>query len=73
MIADILGILTGEREGKQNGSLELVDQLMEIIINIRQQARRNKDWSTADTIRDQLGTIGVVLEDSAQGVRWRRR
>lgn len=73
LIADILGILTGEREGKQNGSLELVDQLMEIIINIRQQARRNKDWSTADTIRDQLGTIGVVLEDSAQGVRWRRR
>lgn len=73
LIADILGILTAEREGKQNGSLELVDQLMEIIINIRQQARQNKDWSTADTIRDQLGTIGVVLEDSPQGVRWRRR
>lgn len=73
LIADILGILTSEREGSKESSLELVDQLMEVIITIRQQARQKKDWSTADAIRDQLGAAGIVLEDSPQGVRWRRR
>ena len=72
LIADILGILVAEREGKQ-GDAELTDQLMDIIIAIRQQAREKKDWATSDAIRDQLGDIGVMLEDSPQGGRWKKR
>ena len=72
LIADILGILVVEREGKQCDA-ELTDQLMDIIIAFRQQAREKKDWATSDAIRDQLGGIGVVLEDSPQGVRWKKR
>lgn len=45
---------------------------MELIINLRQTARSNKDWSTADKIRDELGNIGITLEDSPSGVRWKR-
>lgn len=50
----------------------LAEQLMELIIGIRQTARKNKDWATADTIRDQLKHIGIVLEDGPDGVRWKR-
>lgn len=73
LIADILGILTAEREGKVQGDNGLAEQLMDIIIAIRQQARQKKDWPLADSIRDQLGAVGIVLEDSQQGVRWKKR
>ena len=73
LIADILGILTPEREGKVQGDNGLAEQLMDIIIAIRQQARQKKDWPLADSIRDQLSAAGIVLEDSPQGVRWKKR
>lgn len=73
MMADILGILVKEREGKQEGDAELVEELMTLIIEMRQQARQKKDWAAADSIRDRLGHIGIVLEDSPQGVRWKKR
>lgn len=72
-MAGIIGILSREKEGKVAGGDELVGQLMDIIIEIRQQARKNKDWATADKIRDNLGAIGIILEDSPQGVRWKKR
>lgn len=50
----------------------LVDRLMDIIINIRQEARKNKDWATADAIRDNLKDIGVLMEDTPHGVRWKK-
>ncbi len=71
-MADILGILRQECQTK-TAENDLTEQLMKIIIDIRQQARQNKDWTTADYLRDQLATIGVVLEDSRQGVRWKQR
>jgi cysteinyl-tRNA synthetase len=43
----------------------------EELINRREDARKNKDWKTADQIRDQLKTMGIVIEDTAQGIRWR--
>jgi len=73
LIADILGILVLERDGKLEEQEGLVDQLMEIIIELRQQARQKKDWAMADAVRDRLGSIGIILEDSPQGVRWKKR
>lgn len=72
-MADILGLLTEEREGKLSGADELVGQLMEIIIEIRQDARKKKDWAIADKIRDSLSAVGIIIEDSPQGARWKRR
>jgi cysteinyl-tRNA synthetase len=72
-MADILGILVQERAGTVEGGNELVPQLMDIIIEIRQTARKNKDWATSDRIRDSLGAVGIILEDSPQGVRWKKR
>jgi cysteinyl-tRNA synthetase len=41
------------------------------LIAKREEARKAKDWKTADQIRQQLRSMGVVIEDTAQGVRWR--
>ena len=72
-MADVLGILVNERSGKMDGADELVDQLMGIIIEIRQEARKKKDWATADKIRDSLSAINIIIEDSPQGARWKKR
>jgi cysteinyl-tRNA synthetase len=45
--------------------------VLEIIARLRQEARQRKDYAAADAIRDALGAAGVVLEDTAQGVRWK--
>jgi cysteinyl-tRNA synthetase len=43
---------------------------MDLLLEIRQNARKNKDWATADLIRDRIKDIGIVLEDTPDGVRW---
>jgi cysteinyl-tRNA synthetase len=72
-MAEVLGLLVNERQGKLDGADMLVNQLMDIIIDIRQEARKKKDWATADKIRDSLGAAGIVIEDSPQGARWKKR
>ena len=68
-MADIIGILKDDDNSADDG---LVDNLMNLIIDIRQNARKNKDWATADKIRDELKNIGITLEDSPTGVRWKK-
>lgn len=51
----------------------LLDEEVERLIAERAQARKDKNWSRADEIRDQLAAQGIVLEDTAQGMRWRRK
>jgi cysteinyl-tRNA synthetase len=41
------------------------------LIAKREEARKDKDWKTADALRQQLKTMGIIIEDTAQGVRWR--
>ena len=50
----------------------LTDKLMNIIIGLRQDARKEKNWAMADRIRDELKEAGVVLEDTKNGVRWKK-
>ena len=65
----MLGCLLPQEETKDDG---LADALMDLILTIRQQARKNKDWATADAIRDKLKELGIVIEDTAQGARWKK-
>jgi cysteinyl-tRNA synthetase len=67
---DILGVIPGElpQEGGETG---LDAALMDILIDLRATARKNKDWATADTIRDRLAEAGVALEDRPEGTTWR--
>ena len=68
-MAEIIGILEADT-AKQDD--EIAGKLMEIIIGIRQDARKEKNWAVADRIRDELKKAGIVLEDTPQGVRWKK-
>lgn len=51
---------------------ELLDEDIESLIQEREQARKNKAFDVADRIRDELKDQGIILEDTPQGVRWKR-
>ena len=51
---------------------QLLDADIEAMIEERQQARRSRNFARSDEIRDQLAEMGIVLEDTKDGVRWRR-
>lgn len=65
LLCDILGIRT-------NKEPELLDGDIEALIEERQAARKAKDFARADEIRDLLLEKGIVLEDTREGVRWKR-
>jgi cysteinyl-tRNA synthetase len=66
----VLGIIPDETAGS-GGSAEREEGLMRLLIALRAQARQNRDWATADQIRDQLKAVGIVLEDRPDGTIWR--
>lgn len=51
---------------------QLLDEEIEQLITKRNEARKNRDFHTADRIRDQLKEMNIVLEDTPQGTRWKR-
>lgn len=67
----IMGLNIAEAEEKKEPVQEL-DSEVEELINQRQQARKEKNWKLADEIRDQLKGMGIILEDTPQGVKWKR-
>ncbi len=50
---------------------QTVKQLVELAIRWRQAARQRKDWTTSDAIRDDLKSIGIIIEDTPDGTVWR--
>lgn len=58
--------------GLQLQQEELLDEEIEALIQERNEARKNRDFARADSIRDQLKDMNIILEDTAQGIRWRR-
>lgn len=64
-LSDILGILQKREE-------QSLDKEIEDLINNRQEARKSKNWELADKIRNQLKEMGIIIEDTPQGVRWKR-
>ena len=68
MLDELTGVLGLSLEKAQ----ELLDADIEQWIEARETARKTRDFATADQIRDQLKEQGVILEDTPQGVRWKR-
>ncbi len=64
--------LTGVLGLVYNRKTETLDSDVESLIAARTEARKNKNWAEADRIRDELKAMGIVLEDTAQGVKWHR-
>lgn len=70
--AEIFDELTGVLGLVYNRKTEVLDQEIEELIAKRTEARKARDFKTADEIRDQLKEMGIVLEDTPQGVKWTR-
>ena len=64
-LTDVLGL----KVEKEN---EMLDEEIDSLIAQRQQARKDRDFKRADEIRDILLEKGIVLEDTREGVRWKR-
>ena len=64
-LCDVLGIITERKT-------EILDSEIEDLIARRTQARKNKDFALADKIRNDLLEKGIVLEDTREGVKWKR-
>ena len=64
-LCNILGLLEKQEH-------DLLDEEIEKLIQERQEARKAKNWALADQIRDSLKEKGIILEDTPQGVRWKR-
>lgn len=64
-LGGVLGLLSKQKNDN-------LDAEVEELINRRQQARKDKNWKLADEIRDTLKNMGIVLEDTPQGVKWKR-
>ena len=64
-MCDILGIITEKKA-------ELLDADIEQLIEERQAARKAKNFARADEIRNELLEKGIVLEDTREGVKWKR-
>jgi len=65
-LGGVLGLL---QERTQDA--DIVGGLVKLLDEVRQESRARKDYATSDKIRDRLKQLGVVVEDSAQGLRWK--
>jgi len=70
----ILGLKdeTAQPETEGNGD-NTVNGLMELILDLRKEARVNKDWPTSDRIRDALNSAGIAVKDTKEGSTWEKK
>jgi len=67
---EVLAILGGAP--KPDDEKSTVDALLELLMLVRDQSREKKDYVTSDIIRDNLGALGIVVEDTKAGSRWKK-
>lgn len=67
-IFEILGL----KNEVTTGDEKLTGDLVNIIINLRQEAKTNKDWAASDRIRSELNKIGIIIKDKKDGVEWEK-
>jgi cysteinyl-tRNA synthetase len=70
-LTSVLGLFRTAPATKTDGQGELAKGLMELVVELRADARKRKDFATADRIRTVLGELGITLEDRKDGTAWR--
>ena len=68
-VFNILGLKSESESGQNNN---LVNGLMELIIEMRKDARNKKEWATSDFIRDKLSDLQIQLKDGKDGTSWNK-
>ena len=67
---DVLGMKNVDSSADDN-SREAFGKAIDLLLNIRQQAKVNKDWATSDKIRNELTAIGFEIKDTKDGAEWK--
>ena len=65
-VNDVLGLVDDQADSDD------LDKLMEVVISLRNDAKKNKDYTTSDRIREGLNSIGIQLKDSKEGTLWNK-
>ena len=61
----MLGILTEEKNDSN-----MLDGVIQMLLNMRKEAKANKDFALSDKIRDDLSALGLKIKDSREGTTW---
>ncbi|HID75092.1 MAG TPA: cysteine--tRNA ligase, partial [Planctomycetaceae bacterium] len=69
-LAGTLGLFRQPPEEPQAPTDQLVNQLVDLLVQLRTEARQAKNYATADRIRDGLARLGIALEDRPGGTEW---
>lgn len=69
----IIGVLENNTQPAAERDAGLEDKLIETVVNLRQEARAAKNYAQADALRNALTGLGIALEDTPQGVRWKKQ
>jgi cysteinyl-tRNA synthetase len=65
---DLLGL--AQEEDQKSGESELLDSLVKLLLEQRQEAKIRKDYAASDNIRDQLALLGILVKDTKDGAEW---
>jgi len=68
-VFDILGL---KDESSGLGDEKFTDDLVKVILDLRQEAKSRKDWQASDKIREELTKLGITIKDRKDGVDWDR-
>ena len=68
LVFQVLGLLPLTQSG--GSEHEALDKVIGMVAEIRATAKQNKDWATADKIRDELKAAGILLKDTKDGYEW---
>ena len=67
IVGDILGLEDEQAESENAG---MFDKVIEMVLEVRRQAKKNKDYATSDKIRDRLSEAGITIKDTKEGTEW---
>ena len=67
----VLGIYNAQDSDVQDDSGEMLNHLVTLLLDIRQDARQRKDWETSDKIRDRMKELNIEIQDTRQGATWK--
>ena len=68
---EVLGIYNTDAQDSHGESIEQHDHLINLLLEIRQDARSRKDWDTSDKIRDRLKQLNIEIQDTREGATWK--
>ena len=69
-IEDILGLTNATSAGASSEKDKALDKVMQMVLDMRQKAKEEKNWAVSDQIRDELSEAGVIVKDTPDGAVW---